>query len=132
DQTDTAAARTKVEESLAISRELGDQRGLAYSLNLLGFVSLLQGEGSAAFPLIEESLAIHKALGNRQGIAYTSLNFGWFSLSQGDYVAACARYEKSLAIMIELNDRWFIAACLEGLAIAAAAQSAAEESLAGA
>ena len=131
DQTDTAAARSKVEESLAISRELGDQRGLAYSLNLLGFVSLLQGEGSAAFPLIEESLAIHKALGNRQGIAYTSLNFGWFSLSQGDYVAARARYEKSLAVMIELDDRWFIAACLEGLAMTAA-QTSTEESLASA
>jgi len=131
DQTDTAAARSMVEESLAISRELGDQRGLAYSLNLLGFVSLLQGEGSAAFPLIEESLAIHKALGNRQGIAYTSLNFGWFSLSQGDYVAARARYEESLAVMIELDDRWFIAACLEGLAMTAA-QTSTEESLASA
>ena len=131
DQTDTAAARSMVEESLAISRELGDQRGLAYSLNLLGFVSLLQGEGSAAFPLIEESLTIHKALGNRQGIAYTSLNFGWFSLSQGDYVAARARYEESLAVMIELDDRWFIAACLEGLAMTAA-QTSTEESLASA
>ena len=131
DQTDTAAARSMVEESLAISRELGDQRGLAYSLNLLGFVSLLQGEGSAACPLIEESLAIHKALGNRQGIAYTSLTFGWFSLSQGDYVAARARYEKSLAVMIELDDRWFIAACLEGLAITAA-QTSTEESFASA
>jgi len=131
DQTDTAAARSMVEESLAISRELGDQRGLAYSLNLLGFVSLLQGEGSAACTLIEESLAIHKALGNRQGIAYTSLTFGWFSLSQGDYVAARARYEKSLAVMIELDDRWFIAACLEGLAITAA-QTSTEESFASA
>ena len=131
DQTDTAAARSMVEESLAISRELGDQRGLAYSLNLLGFVSLLQGEGAAACPLIEESLAIHKALGNRQGIAYTSLTFGWFSLSQGDYVAARARYEKSLAVMIELDDRWFIAACLEGLAITAA-QTSTEESFASA
>jgi DNA-binding CsgD family transcriptional regulator len=126
DQTDTAAARSMVEESLAISRELGDQRGLAYSLNLLGFVSLLQGEGSAACPLMEESLAIHKALGNRQGIAYTSLTFGWFSLSQGDYVAARTRYEKSLAVMIELDDRWFIAACLEGLAITAAQTSTGE------
>ncbi len=131
DQTDTAAARSMVEESLAISRELRDQRGLAYSLNLLGFVSLLQGEGAAACPLIEESLAIHKALGNRQGIAYTSLTFGWFSLSQGDYVAARARYEKSLAIMIELDDRWFIAACLEGLAMTAA-QTSTGESLASA
>src|SRR5437588_174227 len=131
DQTDTAAARSMVEESLAISRELGDQRGLAYSLNLLGFVSLLQGEGAAACTLIEESLAIHKALGNRQGIAYTSLTFGWFSLSQGDYVAARARYEKSLAVMIELDDRWFIAACLEGLAITAA-QTSTEESFASA
>ncbi|MFL5658078.1 MAG: LuxR C-terminal-related transcriptional regulator, partial [Ktedonobacteraceae bacterium] len=132
DRTDTAAARSKVEESLAISRELGDQRGMAYSLNLLGFLSLLQGQGEAAGPLLAESLAIHKALGNRHGIAYVSLSFGWFSLSQGDYMAARAYYEKSLAVMIELDDRWFIAACLEGLAIAAAAQSSVGEAVASA
>jgi len=132
DRTDTAAARSKVEESLAISRELGDQRGMAYSLNLLGFLSLLQGQGEAAGPLLEESLAIHKALGNRHGIAYVSLSFGWFSLSQGDYMAARAYYEKSLAVMIELDDRWFIAACLEGLAIAAAAQGSVGEAVASA
>jgi predicted ATPase/DNA-binding CsgD family transcriptional regulator len=132
DRTDTAAARSKVEESLVISRELGDQRGMAYSLNLLGFLSLLQGQWEAAGPLLEESLAIHKALGNRHGIAYVSLSFGWFSLSQGDYMAARAYYEKSLAVMIELDDRWFIAACLEGLAIAAAAQSSLGEAVASA
>ena len=132
DRTDTAAARSKAEESLVISRELGDQRGMAYSLNLLGFLSLLQGQWEAAGLLLEESLAIHKALGNRHGIAYVSLSFGWFSLSQGDYMAARAYSEKSLAVMIELDDRWFIAACLEGLAIAAAAQSSLGEAVASA
>jgi len=132
DQTDTATARSMVEESLVISRELGDRRGQAYSLNLLGFLSMLQGQGAAACSLIEESLAIHKALGNRQGIGQTSTTFGWYSLSQGDYVAARAHYEKGLAITIELDDKWFAAVCLEGLAIAASAQSSAEGSRAGA
>jgi len=131
DRTDTAAARSMVEESLVISRELGNRRSQAYSLNLLGFLSMLQGQGAAACSLIEESLAIHKALGDRQGIGYTSTTFGWYSLSQGDYVTARAHYEKGLAIMIELNDKWFVAVSLEGLAIAAA-QSSTEGSLAGA
>ncbi len=132
DRTDTATARSMVEESLIISRELGDRRGQAYSLNLLGFLSMLQGQGAAACSLIEESLALHKALGNRQGIGYTSTTFGWYSLSQGDYVAARAHYEKGLAIMIELDDKWFVAVSLEGLAIAAVEQSSTEASLAGA
>jgi predicted ATPase/serine/threonine protein kinase len=132
DRTDTAAARSMVEESLVISRELGNRRSQAYSLNLLGFLSMLQGQGAVACSLIEESLAIHKALGDRQGIGYTSTTFGWYSLSQGDYVTARAHYEKGLAIMIELNDKWFVAVCLEGLAIAASAQSSAEGSRAGA
>ena len=131
DRTDTAAARSMVEESLVISRELGNRRSQAYSLNLLGFLSMLQGQGAVACSLIEESLAIHKALGDRQGIGYTSTTFGWYSLSQGDYVTARAHYEKGLAIMIELNDKWFVAVSLEGLAIAAA-QSSTEGSLAGA
>src|SRR5438045_9623037 len=52
-------------------------------------------------------------------------------MSQCAYVGSRARYVKSLAVMIELADRWFIAACLEGLAITAA-QTSTEESLASA
>src|SRR5207247_5196526 len=104
------------ESRLALSRALGGQRFPGRSLNLLGFLSLLQGEGAAAYPLIEESLAIHEALGNREGIASASLTFGWFSLSQGDYAAARAHYEKGLVIMIKLGNKWFTAVALEGLA----------------
>jgi len=123
---DQAAAHAMAEESVAIFRECEDQRGLAYSLNLLGFVSLLQGHAGEARPLIEESLAIHRAQGNRQGMAYSFLTFGWYSLSQSDYGAARTMYAESLAIMLELGDRWFIAAGLEGLAIAVAAQGSVE------
>lgn len=118
DQIDLATARSMLEESLVLSRELGDQRIQAYSLNHLGFLALLQGEGAAACHFIEESLVIHEALGNREGIAYASLTYGWFFLSQGDYVTARTHYEKGLAIMIDLGNKWFTAASLEGIAMA--------------
>jgi len=55
-------------------------------------------------------------------MAYSSLAYGWFHLSQGHHVAARAMYEEALKIMIELGDKWFIAASLEGLAIAVTTQ----------
>ena len=44
EQGNYAAARSLQEESLAISRELGDKRGIAGSLNSLGNVAKNQGD----------------------------------------------------------------------------------------
>ena len=117
DQIDVAAARSMIEESLELARELRDRRIQAYALIHLGFLALLQGEGAAACSFIEEGLAVHEAMGNREGIAYASLAYGWYFLSQGDYVTARTYYEKSLAILIELDNKWFTAAALEGIAM---------------
>ncbi len=62
-QGDYAAARTLHEESLAIRRELGDQRSIAASLGNLGNVAHVLGDYAAARTLHEESLAIRRELG---------------------------------------------------------------------
>jgi ATP/maltotriose-dependent transcriptional regulator MalT len=103
-------------------REMGDQRSIAYSLNILGLVSLLEGDAEAARLLQEESLAICKALGDRMGIAYALGALGGLELLQGNYVAARTMYEESLAIAIQSGVKWLTAVCLEGFGRAVAAQ----------
>ena len=46
------------EESLAISRDLGDLRGVAWSLNNLGVVAINSGDFGRAEALLQENLAV--------------------------------------------------------------------------
>jgi len=69
-QGDYSAAWSLHAESLAISRELRDRRGIAFSLNSMGLVPMDQGDYATARSLFEESLAIFRELRDRWGIAY--------------------------------------------------------------
>jgi len=69
DQGDLASARALNEESLAISRELGDRDGIASSLHSLGGVAYLQGNLASARALYKEGLENRRELDDRLGIA---------------------------------------------------------------
>lgn len=136
-QGDYPPARARSEESLAIRRQLGDRKGMASSLNILGNVALGQGDFASARALFEESLAIDRELGDRRGIAAMLSNLGNVAYEQADYPAARALHEESLAIIRELGDRGGIAIILACLGLAAcgekdypAARRRLEESLA--
>jgi predicted ATPase/DNA-binding SARP family transcriptional activator len=136
-QGDYSAARALSEESLAITRELGDRHGIASSLNILGIVARHEGAYPLARALYEESLAITRELGDRQGIASSLNNLGLVAEIQGDYAAARSLHEESLAIKRELGARHAIAMSLDNLGAVAyrqgdfpAARGLHEESLA--
>jgi predicted ATPase/class 3 adenylate cyclase len=75
-QGDYASARSLYEESLAISRELGDKPGTANSLNRLGNIALEEGNYPLARSLYEESLAISRELGDKPGTVYLLAGLG--------------------------------------------------------
>ncbi len=122
-QCDYPAAKVLFEESLAIVRELGFQRGIASSLNNLGLVALNQSDYPAARALFEESLAIERELGDRFGVAVSLSNLGYAALHQGDYPAARALLEEGLAINRELGNRSEIGLLLSNLGFVALNQS---------
>jgi tetratricopeptide (TPR) repeat protein len=66
-ETDYPAARTLLEQSLALSRALADRRCIAHVLNNLGAVAFEQGAHPAARGLYEESLALLRELGGPTG-----------------------------------------------------------------
>jgi predicted ATPase/DNA-binding SARP family transcriptional activator len=116
---DLAAARARFEQSLALSRELGDQPGMAAALNTLGIVAHQQGNYPTARALYEQSLALCRALGDRRGIANLLNNLGIMAHFGGEYAAAWALHEESLALRRELGDRRGVASSLENLGRAA-------------
>jgi tetratricopeptide (TPR) repeat protein len=97
---DPVAARPLFEASLAIYRELGDKRNIAWSLNWLAYP-----QGQAGWALFEESLGIFQELGDRRGIADSLLNLGHLQWHTGEYGRACPLLEESLAIFQELRDK---------------------------
>jgi non-specific serine/threonine protein kinase len=115
-QSDYDASRVLVERSLAIRRSLGDRRGIAYSLSVLGIIAKEQNEYEQARALQEESLSIHREFGNRSGIGVTLCNLATISDDVGDLSVARDRYTESLQIFRELGDQLNIALQLQNIA----------------
>ena len=109
------------EESLALCREIGDKRGIAFSLRFLGNMALDQGEYNRASGLFEESLALSREVGDESGIPGSLSLLGLVSWYQGDYGRATGLYKEYLVLFRETLDKGNIAGVLEGLAMVAGA-----------
>jgi non-specific serine/threonine protein kinase len=114
-QGDYEAARTLLEESVALMRHVGAQRGLAGSLGHLAIVARNQGDYTFARSLQEQSLEIFRELGDQPGIAVSLCNLGNVVREQGDFEKARSLLEVSLGLSRELGIPNTIASSLGGL-----------------
>jgi len=137
EQGDYASAKALLEESLAIARELEDNRGVAVSLNALAVNARDRGDLAAARSLFEEGLLVWRELGNARDVARLLSNLANVVKLQGDCAHARSLYEECRAIFRELGDRTGVAWSLNhqgdvarDLGDTAAARSFYEESLA--
>ncbi len=103
--SDYAEARSFMEESLSIWRELGDKQGVAVALNSLGWLAFQLGDFGTARSLSEEGLLLHRELGERRGVAVALFNLGMVALHRSEYAAALCLFEQSLALRREIGDR---------------------------
>ena len=93
---DYAIARSRLEQSLAVYRELGDRLGIAWTANTLGEVLLMQNELAAARACLDESLAIARELGETAGIGWALNHLGHVALRRGDLEQARQLQQASL------------------------------------
>jgi tetratricopeptide (TPR) repeat protein len=135
-QGDYAVAQRYLEASLAMARDLGDERGVAYALNYLANVAWAHDDYAAAQTIYRENLVRARTLGDRRLIAASLHNLGRSALKAGDPAAARDFLVESLATFRETGDDWGIARVLLGLGRAdsqqgdlAAARARFEESL---
>jgi predicted ATPase/DNA-binding CsgD family transcriptional regulator len=120
-QGDQTTMHARLEEALAISKELGDTVGIAMCLWLSGWVALSQGAPARAQTLLEESVRLFKEIGYRWEMAWSLTFLGKVEVRQGDLAAARTHFEESLALARK-EDRFITTFGLEGLAEVAAAQ----------
>gem|GEM_PF-1324716 len=98
-------AKTYIEQSLGMMKELEDKLGAAATLNQLGGIESQQGNYAAARTFFEQSLALAKELGHKQGTAVTLHELGNIESQQGNYAAARTFFEQSLVLAKELGDK---------------------------
>jgi predicted ATPase/class 3 adenylate cyclase len=108
-QGDHERAKALREESLALSRQAEDKRGIADALNGLGFVIRRRGNYEAARNMHEEALTLSKELNDQWRIAHSIDLSGRAAAFQGDYAAARPRLEEALEMFQRVGDQVGIA-----------------------
>lgn len=93
------------EQSLVITREIGDRLGEGADLGNLGNVYWRLGQSQRAINLHEQSLAIAREIGNHQGEGAALGNLGIAYSTLGQYQQALGFYEQSLATTRKTGDR---------------------------
>ena len=120
-QGELAAARTSIEESLALFRQAGDRWGASQALNAMGDMARAQGDYDRASDLYTESLLLYSQLGVKRDIPASIHNLGHVALARGDNLKAEKFFKESLTLHQELGNKQGIIECLIALAGVAAA-----------
>ncbi len=106
------------QQSLKITREIGDRDGEARSLTGLGIAYRSLGQYQQGIDFHQQSLEIEREIGDRDGEAASLNNLGNAYNSLGQYQTAIEFYQQSLEIERDIGDRNGEAASLGNLGIA--------------
>jgi tetratricopeptide (TPR) repeat protein len=103
-QGDYPAAENFLQQGLSFYEELGDEPGIAVSLNALGISARDRGDHSAAQSHLERSLACWRVLSDRLAIARCLHNLANVVKTRGDYPRAQWALREAAEIFEELGD----------------------------
>ena len=101
------------EESLALFRELGDERGIGRALYNLALVANHHEDYSRGRMLAEESAALLRKVGDKHNLIWSLNALGDAALRQRDYERAADFYQEGLALSREIGDKTSIAWLLQ-------------------
>jgi tetratricopeptide (TPR) repeat protein len=124
---DAATARARLEQSLAIYRELDDKLGIAWTAVTLGEVLIMLEETSLATSVLEEGLNLAREQGEGFAIGWALNHLGHLAQLNGDLEQAARLHDESLAMFQSLGPyKSGLAWAHHGLAETALAQNNAE------
>ena len=113
-QLENMLAEPYAREALSIYRELGDQRGEAFALYVLGSALCGHDDYPAGRPLVFESLALYRKLGDRAGVSEVLYALGNF-IDEQNPERARGYMDESLKLAQTLGDAAGVAARLSNL-----------------
>ena len=101
---DMQTSRTLVEESLRLSRELGDKWWMAVALENLGFISNILGDVPAARAQLEQGVSLAREVGDPWLLALCLERLAGV-VERTDAVAGCRIREEGVALARTVGDR---------------------------
>jgi predicted ATPase/DNA-binding SARP family transcriptional activator/Tfp pilus assembly protein PilF len=113
---DTAGARARAEESVALWGALGDREGLGYAMSHLGWWIREQGDRAKAVKALREAVAVWREGGNEGYLALTLIMLAGSMLQPGQTAGTRALVEEALEIYERQGDPWRTATAFEWLA----------------
>ena len=102
---DYQQAASRLEQSLALARELNDTQSMIEVLGDLGQAARMQGDLRQAGMFFEESLALSTEVGDRSAVEWSLSSLGAVAYVQGDEARATRLLETSLALARELGGK---------------------------
>ncbi len=96
---------TYYQEALAISRKIGDLRGVSLALGALAWLRQMQGDEKTALVLYEECRTIRETLGDRHLLGWLMRGMARSALVQGDRPKAMRYYDDAIEIFRSINNR---------------------------
>ena len=119
-QGDRAAARARLEESVALWRTLDDEHSLAEAVHFLATEMMAQGDAGVARTLAASSVEMFRRNPlDRFGLAVTLATLGIAEMTLENFSAARRDLEESAAISRAIGDNWALALPLRNLGIVA-------------
>jgi predicted ATPase/class 3 adenylate cyclase len=97
---DQAGTRAAYEESLAVSRDAGDEPGIARGVFNLAFAETMDGHLDRATTLMTDAVERFRAIGNRHWVLEATASLGFLETLTGDFDAAEAHIRET----IDLSD----------------------------
>jgi len=102
-QGDIDSAVARLDESLALSRELGDSRVTSMSLFIMGMIELNQGDLDRGATRLEEGIRIARELGDMLGVYYFALGLGKLCVLRGRPVWAARLWGAAEALREQMG-----------------------------
>jgi non-specific serine/threonine protein kinase len=102
-QCDDQQATALCEAAVALYRQVGPRRDLAWALRYLGYVLWEQGDYATARARLEESLALCREVGDLQASARVLHLLGYVALLQGEFAPAMAHLAAGLALCQQMG-----------------------------
>lgn len=116
-QSDYLASKAAWEESLQISRQLGEDglRGVHLALTGLAMTASEVGNYETSIQMFTEALEITRKLGDELSEADNLRNLGWGAMRTGDYPQAKAYLERAEVLFRKYNERVGLSSTISGL-----------------
>ena len=117
--TDYLSAGAYAAQALALWRELEDEDGIAFTLTILGSISIVHDDFTLAMQFIQEARTVSHRVGNKRISAFAANCLGRINLTQEDWSGAAEAFSESLDLYRVLADWNKAAVALNNLGLVA-------------